>query len=103
VFRRLATTRSSRVGRALRGLYVAAGLVDVEARPTPVAITSWSEFRTISDFAEDPEATVAMAVAAEIASADEVWALLADLEARDAVERFFGCLVAVRCTGVSPT
>jgi SAM-dependent methyltransferase len=102
IFRGLATTRSARVGRALRSLFLAAGLVEVEARITPVVITSWSEFRTISGFAEDPEATVAMAAAGGIASPEEVRALLADLEAREAEARFFGCLVAVRCTGVRP-
>jgi len=47
VFRGLATTRSARVGRALRSHFLAAGLVEVEARVTPVVITSWSGFRTI--------------------------------------------------------
>src|SRR5262245_40823275 len=102
LFRGLATTRSSRVGRALRGLFLGAGLVDVEARVTPVVITSWSEFRAISGFAEDAETTVAMAVAAGLASREEVRALLSDFEARDTDGRFFGCLVAMRCTGVRP-
>lgn len=99
VFRGLnAALRSPRAGRQLRGFFLRAGLVDVEAELVSLPITSWPDLRSL--FMHDD--LVAMAVAARLASREAAQGLVADLEARDAEGRFFACLVAVRCRGVRP-
>ncbi len=102
VFRALARSRSTRVGRQLRGHFLAAGLTDVELSVLPFVITSWAEFRAISGFAMDPAATTKAAAAAGLAGEAEMGALFADLEARDRDGCFWACLMAMRCQGVRP-
>src|SRR5262245_9871644 len=92
-----ASLASPRIGRQLRGLFLGAGLVQVDVRIAPLVITSWADFRTISGVVDELPKGV---VTAGIAGADEVAGLLADLQRRDGEGRFFACLVAVRCKGV---
>src|SRR5262249_7591361 len=82
---------SPRIGRQLRALFVDAGLGDVDARVAPLVVTSWADFRAISGLIEVLEAA---AVAAGLATAEEVRALLSDFERRDPRGRFFPCLPA---------
>ncbi len=97
VFRGLnATLTSPRIGRQLRGLFLRAGLLNVDVRMAPLVITSWSDFRTISGLVDELPTT---AVTGGLATAEEIRGLLSDFERRDAEGRFFACLVAVRCKG----
>jgi SAM-dependent methyltransferase len=99
VFRGLNSTLASpRIGRQLRGLFLQAGLINVELQVAPLLITSWSEIRTL--WGMDNLAKIA--VAGGLATAEEIELLLSDLESRDAEGRFFACLVGTRCKGVRP-
>lgn len=101
VFRGLnAWLASPRIGRQLRDLFLRAGLVHVDLRVAPLVITTWADFRTISGMGDH---LWTGAVAAGLATPEQVSALLSDFERRDAEGRFLACLVAMRCKGVRPT
>jgi ubiquinone/menaquinone biosynthesis C-methylase UbiE len=102
VFRTLVRSRSPRAGRQLRGHFLAAGLADVDMRVLPYVISTWAEFRSISGFAVDPEATLRKVVDGGIASEAGMRAMFADLDARDREGRFWACLMVMRCQGVRP-
>jgi len=94
-----ASVASPRIGRQLRGLFLRAGLVQVEARVVPLVVTSWSDFRVIQCLGDD---FAANAVARGFATVEQASELLADFESRDREGRFFGCLIIIRCKGVRP-
>lgn len=101
VFRgRFAELRNPRIGRQLRGLFVAAGLVKVDVEVTTEVITSWADLNALE--VRGRPTVVEQAALRGIATRDELAALQADLEARDAAGRFFACGVRMRCSGLKP-
>ncbi len=93
-------TANPRIGRQLRALFLGAGLQKVRVELLQGLSTSLAAFRSIS-FGSTEE-LVARATALGIATPDEVHALLADLEERDAQGRFLSLAVSIRCVGVLP-
>ena len=101
VFRgRFAALTNPRIGRQLRGLFVAAGLVDVKVEAFTEVSVSWSEFDVLRP--GQPTA-LDIALAQGSASVSEVEDLKADLAGRDRDGRFFACSVRMRCQGTKPS
>ena len=101
VFRgRFAQVQNPRIGRQLRGLFIAAGLVDVDIEVLTKVSRSWGEFNALAD--PTGPSLFDQAVARGDASRAEVDALEADLLDRHADGRFFACAVRMRCSGAKP-
>jgi hypothetical protein len=88
------------MGRQLRGLFVTAGLVQVDVEVLTSVSTSWAEFNALA--IQGQSTAFDLAVEHGDATEVEVAALRADLEARDAAGQFFACSVRVRCSGIKP-
>ncbi len=95
-----AALASPRIGRQLRGLFLSAGLTHVDLRVAPLVTTSLSEFQTFAGVMDDIRAR---AVAAGLATAEQLGGLLSDFARRDAEGCFFACILTMRCKGVRPT
>jgi SAM-dependent methyltransferase len=96
-----ATTRSPRIGRQLRRLFLAAGLVNVEVQVAPLVLTSLDSYLQLQ--VSPPEQAAQKAEELGIASAERVRALYADYEALNAAGQFFSCAIVMRCRGHRPT
>jgi len=94
---RFADLQNPRIGRQLKGLFVAAGLVQVQVEVLTEVSTSWSQFIALPG-----PSVFDRALARGDATQAELDELKSDLEARDAEGRFFACAVRMRCSGIKP-
>jgi SAM-dependent methyltransferase len=94
---RFAQLQNPRMGRQLRGLFIASGLEEVQVEVITDVSTTWTQFSTLSG----PGLFDSAAVRSD-ATVQELEALKADLKERDAQGRFFACEVRMRCSGIKP-
>src|SRR5579883_254068 len=81
--------RNGLAGRQLYRLMLDGGLDEVAVHPHPVIVNGWAAMNTLFPF----EHFAGIAVAQGALSQESAAALCADLRARDAAGRFFGCYV----------
>jgi SAM-dependent methyltransferase len=86
-----------RMGTQLRGLFVSAGLDQVQVEAITEVSTSWSQFTALLG-----SSVFDSALSRGVATREELDELKSDLEARDAQGRFFSCATRMRCSGVKP-
>jgi SAM-dependent methyltransferase len=86
-----------RMGRQLRGLFVSAGLDQVQVDVIAEVSTSWSQFTALQG-----SSVFDSALSRGVATREELDELKSDLEARDAQGRFFSCTARMRCSGIKP-
>lgn len=89
--------QNPRIGRQLRGLFIAVGLIQVQVEVIPEVSTSWAQFTALPG-----EGVFDGAVGRGEVTQEELDGLRSDLEARDADGRFFSCAVRMRCSGIKP-
>jgi len=94
---RFADRQNPRIGRQLRGLFVAAGLVQVQVEVISEVGTSWSQFTALMG-----PGAFDRALERGDATQEELDELTSDLQTRDADGRFFSCAVRMRCRGFKP-
>jgi SAM-dependent methyltransferase len=86
-----------RIGSQLRGLFVSAGLDQVQVEVITEVSTSWSQFTALQG-----PSVFDSALSRGVATREELDELKSDLEARDAQGRFFSCATRMRCSGIKP-
>jgi SAM-dependent methyltransferase len=86
-----------RMGRQLRGLFVSAGLDQIQVEAITDVSTSWSQFTALLG-----SSVFDSALSRGVATREELDELQSDLEARDAEGRFFSCSTRMRCSGIKP-
>jgi SAM-dependent methyltransferase len=86
-----------RMGTQLRGLFVSAGLGQVQVEAITEVSTSWSQFTALLG-----SSVFDSALSRGVATQEEIDEMKSDLETRDAEERFFSCATRMRCSGIKP-